>query len=586
MAYIGLSIKKLINRIENEEYVLPAIQREFVWSASQIERLMDSILRGYPIGAFLFWEVKGESTSKYEFYEILDNYHERDSRHNRKKDISSKEKVTAILDGQQRITSLYLALHGTYSYKTKRAWTTKDDSYPLRKLYLNLTGYNKEKENDLLYDFKFLSEEDINNDSTDNLWFLVSDILNISSEDLHVKIIELHEDYKSRNENANDESLKMIVKNLSLLHQVIEKENLAYYEETSQDIEKVLDIFIRMNSGGTVLTYSDLLLSLATAQWQSLNAREEIYQIVDEINNIGEKFNFSKDNVLKSALVLTDTSNIKFRASNFDSKTTLEMERNWDKTKQALRISVELLYSFGFTGETLTANSVLIPIVYYLYKIDVPSNYIEADRYMSDRNKIKYFVQIALLKRIFGGTPDGILLKIRDKLKNANEGFPLEEILSIRETNKSFNITDEDIEDLLDSKIGRYSFSMLTMLFPSIDLKNKFHQDHIFPQSKFKNKNNLKKLGYDEKSIEYIISNVDKIPNLQLLEGIPNIEKNNKYFDEWILGRFNSKEDLTAYLERNSIKRAYKPTEFIEMFDTRKNELRNRLKINLENIRY
>ena len=489
MAYIGLSIKKLINRIENEEYVLPAIQREFVWSASQIERLMDSILRGYPIGAFLFWEVKGESTSKYEFYEILDNYHERDSRHNRKKDISSKEKVTAILDGQQRITSLYLALHGTYSYKTKRAWTTKDDSYPLRKLYLNLTGYNKEKENDLLYDFKFLSEEDINNDSTENLWFLVSDILNISSEDLHVKIIELHEDYKSRNENANDESLKMIVKNLSLLHQVIEKENLAYYEETSQDIEKVLDIFIRMNSGGTVLTYSDLLLSLATAQWQSLNAREEIYQIVDEINNIGEKFNFSKDNVLKSALVLTDTSNIKFRASNFDSKTTLEMERNWDKTKQALRISVELLYSFGFTGETLTANSVLIPIVYYLYKIDVPSNYIEADRYMSDRNKIKYFVQIALLKRIFGGTPDGILLKIRDKLKNANEGFPLEEILSIRETNKSFNITDEDIEGLLDSKIGRYSFSMLTMLFPSIDLKNKFHQDHIFPQSKFKNKN-------------------------------------------------------------------------------------------------
>ena len=156
MAYIGLSIKKLINRIENEEYVLPAIQREFVWSASQIERLMDSILRGYPIGAFLFWEVKGESTSKYEFYEILNNYHERDSRHNRKKDISSKEKVMAILDGQQRITSLYLALHGTYSYKTKRAWTTKDDSYPLRKLYLNLTGYNKEKENDLLYDFKFL----------------------------------------------------------------------------------------------------------------------------------------------------------------------------------------------------------------------------------------------------------------------------------------------------------------------------------------------------------------------------------------------------------------------------------------------
>ena len=84
------------------------------------------------------------------------------------------------------------------------------------------------------------------------------------------------------------------------------KDILAYYEENSQEIDKVLDIFIRMNSGGTTLTYSDLLLSLATAKWQNLNAREEIYSLVDELNMIGNGFNFNKDNILKAALVLTD----------------------------------------------------------------------------------------------------------------------------------------------------------------------------------------------------------------------------------------------------------------------------------------
>lgn len=396
-------------------------------------------------------------------------------------------------------------------------------------------------------------------------------------------IAKYQERYRKSFPNESIEKTSYIMNTLGTLHQTMEKDILAYYEENSQEIDKVLDIFIRMNSGGTTLTYSDLLLSLATAKWSNLNAREEIYSLVDELNMVGDGFNLNKDNILKAALVLTDKNNIKFRASNFDKHTTNLIEDNWDKTKKAISLSVNLLSSFGFNGDTLTANSVIIPIVYYLFNIDLPNNYIETDRYLKDRNKIKYFVQVSLLKRIFGGTPDSILLKMRENMQDLSEGFPLSNLLKVRDTNKSLIITESDIDYLLDTKIGKYSFALLSVIFPSIDLKNKFHQDHIFPSSKYKNKKNLREIGYSEEEISFIIEHVDTIVNLQLLEGVPNTEKSNKYFDEWILKRYDSDEELEYYLNRNLINKVYEKNEFIQMYTDRKEELRKRL---LQNLSY
>ncbi|NSO51069.1 DUF262 domain-containing protein, partial [Enterococcus faecalis] len=537
--------------IDNNEYVLPALQREFVWKPEQIERLFDSIMKGYPIGSFLFWNVQNENINKYEFYNILKEYHQRDARHNTKINISHKDSVTAILDGQQRITSIYIALKGTYSYKIKGAWKNNDNAYPSRQLYLNIVSPNLDTNKDVQFDFRFLTNEEAEDFTEDTLWYPVSDILQFEVGEMFTVIARYQELYRKNFPNESVEKTSYIMNSLGTLHQMMEKDILAYYEENSQEIDKVLDIFIRMNSGGTTLTYSDLLLSLATAKWQNLNAREEIYSLVDELNMIGNGFNFNKDNILKAALVLTDKKNIKFRASNFDKQTTNLIETNWEKTKKAISLAVNLLSNFGFNGDTLIANSVIIPVVYYLYKIDCPNNYLEADRYLNDRNKIKYFVQISLLKRIFGGTPDSILLKMRENMQDLSEGFPLSKLLKVRDTNKSLILTDEDIDYLLDTKIGKYSFTLLSVIFPAIDLKNKFHQDHIFPSSKYKNKKNLREIGYSEEEITFIVEHIDTIVNLQLLEGIPNTEKNNKYFDDWVLKRYNSNEELDYYLNRN-----------------------------------
>ncbi|NSR27121.1 DUF262 domain-containing protein, partial [Enterococcus faecalis] len=551
------------------EYVLPALQREFVWKPEQIERLFDSIMKGYPIGSFLFWNVQNENINKYEFYNILKEYHQRDARHNTKINISHKDSVTAILDGQQRITSIYIALKGTYSYKIKGAWKNNDNAYPSRQLYLNIVSPNLDTNKDVQFDFRFLTNEEAEDFTEDTLWYPVSDILQFEVGEMFTVIARYQELYRKNFPNESVEKTSYIMNSLGTLHQMMEKDILAYYEENSQEIDKVLDIFIRMNSGGTTLTYSDLLLSLATAKWQNLNAREEIYSLVDELNMIGNGFNFNKDNILKAALVLTDKKNIKFRASNFDKQTTNLIETNWEKTKKAISLAVNLLSNFGFNGDTLIANSVIIPVVYYLYKIDCPNNYLEADRYLNDRNKIKYFVQISLLKRIFGGTPDSILLKMRENMQDLSEGFPLSKLLKVRDTNKSLILTDEDIDYLLDTKIGKYSFTLLSVIFPAIDLKNKFHQDHIFPSSKYKNKKNLREIGYSEEEITFIVEHIDTIVNLQLLEGIPNTEKNNKYFDDWVLKRYNSNEELDYYLNRNLLNKVYKKNEFIQMYTDR-----------------
>ncbi|HAP3446719.1 TPA: DUF262 domain-containing protein, partial [Enterococcus faecalis] len=571
----------LIKKIDNNEYVLPALQREFVWKPEQIERLFDSIMKGYPIGSFLFWNVQNENINKYEFYNILKEYHQRDARHNTKINISHKDSVTAILDGQQRITSIYIALKGTYSYKIKGAWKNNDNAYPSRQLYLNIVSPNLDTNKDVQFDFRFLTNEEAEDFTEDTLWYPVSDILQFEVGEMFTVIARYQELYRKNFPNESVEKTSYIMNSLGTLHQMMEKDILAYYEENSQEIDKVLDIFIRMNSGGTTLTYSDLLLSLATAKWQNLNAREEIYSLVDELNMIGNGFNFNKDNILKAALVLTDKKNIKFRASNFDKQTTNLIETNWEKTKKAISLAVNLLSNFGFNGDTLIANSVIIPVVYYLYKIDCPNNYLEADRYLNDRNKIKYFVQISLLKRIFGGTPDSILLKMRENMQDLSEGFPLSKLLKVRDTNKSLILTDEDIDYLLDTKIGKYSFTLLSVIFPAIDLKNKFHQDHIFPSSKYKNKKNLREIGYSEEEITFIVEHIDTIVNLQLLEGIPNTEKNNKYFDDWVLKRYNSNEELDYYLNRNLLNKVYKKNEFIQMYTDRKEELRKRLLQNL-----
>ena len=114
---IPITIAQAIERISSNAYLLPSIQREFEWPSSKIEWLFDSILRGYPFGSFLFWQVKGETRKAYKFYKFLKHYRQNHQTHNEEFPAAQGNDFIAILDGQQRLTSLYIGICGSHAIK-------------------------------------------------------------------------------------------------------------------------------------------------------------------------------------------------------------------------------------------------------------------------------------------------------------------------------------------------------------------------------------------------------------------------------------------------------------------------------------
>lgn len=135
-----ITIKEAVDKIHSRQYLLPAIQRKFTWTSNQIEMLFDSILRGYPINSFMFWKISAsEIKSGYKFYEFITEYREFFAENNKDIDTKAVPDFEAVIDGQQRLTSLYIGLRGSYAYKMPRKWwKNTEECLPTRKLYLNL----------------------------------------------------------------------------------------------------------------------------------------------------------------------------------------------------------------------------------------------------------------------------------------------------------------------------------------------------------------------------------------------------------------------------------------------------------------
>lgn len=578
MAYeTPLTIAEVMKAITSNKYVLPSIQREFVWDTDQIETLFDSLMQDYPIGAFLFWEIEKTRLQDYDFYEFLRNYHERNCTHNKKVDLNGSDGVTAVLDGQQRLTSIYIGLKGSYAYRLKYKNKNNENAYPVRRLYLNLIDDAHEENNK--YDFRFLTDKEYQ-ESEDGYWYRVGEILTMTqpgetSQYVLENIAFTGAYTKEETMHANN--------TLQKLYNVVHTDKtLSYYKEKSEELDKVLNIFIRVNSGGTILTYSDLLLSIASAQWEKYDAREEITEFVEEINSIGGGFRINKDFVLKSALVLTDFSNIAFKVDNFNKPNMMKIEANWDNIKRAIKQAYNLASSFGYTGETLSSNNAIIPIAYYLLTIGLPSNFVESSATKDNRVKIKSWLIMSLLKKAFSGQPDNVLRPIRDIIReNGNNDFPIAQIIErFKGTNKSIQFTEDDIDAyLLKLKYGKSeTLSTLMLLYPSLDFSNKFHEDHMYPKSKFK-KSYLRKMGVKESNISICIESVNDISNLQLLPAQLNEEKLNADFDKWFSNQYVTEDDKIQYRMIHYLPEMdYTYENFLEFLDKRKTLLKEKLK--------
>lgn len=561
MSYQSKTIRHLLCEMIGRNTFLPAIQREYVWSPYQIEKLFDSLMCKYPINTFLFWRILEEHRFDWTAYNFIQKF-DAEFPHNEVANLNGvNQDIYLVLDGQQRITSLNIGLRGSYRF-FYRKWRKTE-------LYLNLLC-NTENESPEDLKYQFLFKEDSNplpRTTYPQLWYKVGDTLNYDDPEDAKDALKL--------DDLSEEEQKKAKRIVGQLHNVIcTKEIINFYEEKSNDYDSVLEIFIRTNTGGQKLEYSDILLSTATAKWRTLNAREEINTFTDTINNIGTGYHFGKDFVMKAAMYLTEDLPIQYKLSSFTQPNLEKIEDHWEETKAAISDTILLISRFGFTDKNLVTRLALLPIAQYIRNKASRKFITSSDATdVREQNNIQKWLTLFILKNGLGGSSDSKLTLMRKIVGSIPASFPYE-VLS-RELRVELSFNDSEIDDLLRNGYAtKYSYLILSLLYPGRDWKDrKFNEDHIFPQAKFQLRA-LKARGYDDERIRLYRENFNTICNLELLDDSENKSKSDKPFDKWLSSRDDN------FKERHFIPKMdnYDFDHFLEFVEERKKLLVSHLK--------
>ncbi|MCQ2688441.1 DUF262 domain-containing HNH endonuclease family protein [Helicobacter pylori] len=356
------------------------------------------------------------------------------------------------------------------------------------------------------YQFEFHAKTPEND--KDHFWFKVGDILELESV----------WDYADK-QDIKDNALDLLEKLNKAFHT---DQLISFFEEKEKNLNKVLNIFIRVNSGGVKLSYSDLLMSILTASFSS-DIREKMNELVDALKDKGFP-NVGKDQVLKTCLLLIgkDTT---FELKNFNKKNIKEIEENWEKITESIYNAAKLLETFGYAG--YLGSAYILSSLAYFYFLNSKMN-------ENDKEQALKFVRNAQITSYFTPSTDTKLNNIANSMKDAQTFEAFNHNLAKHQT-WPLKITNDMIEEkVLYSQYGDSQvFPILQILYPHLNYKTTtFHIDHIYPKSKFNGKN--KKLNQDFYGWR------DYLFNLQLLEGAENIAKKDKDPEVWLKDSFKS----------------------------------------------
>ena len=579
----AITIKEALDGIQGKKYAMPAIQREFVWSEEQIENLFDSLMQGYPIGAFLFWEVNNDTVRDYSWYGFVLHYHQTLGRHNPDFEaLDDRNGLTAVLDGQQRLTALNIGLRGTYASKLPRLHWKNPDAYPPKRLYLNITSELDDDESGRRYEFVFMTKRECEGKGGKKQWFEVSDIMQMTEASGPAEYA-IDNGLMNSIENTDDRERAMqVVRRINQLRYTVhESQSINFFLEKEQNLLKVLNIFIRTNSGGTELSNSDLLLSIAVAEFKSFDARSEIHERIDELNMIGDGFNLHRDLILKAGLVLADINNIRFDVRNFNRENVRKLEEQWEETTSAVRVAVELASSYGLSGRRLTSQNALLPIAYYLRLNDLGTHFLESVSYKRERDAIKGWLFRTLVARVWGTHSDALLVRLRSVLRDHGRGsFPVQELSTeLAAIGRGIEFDDERLEDIIDTEYGGNAFVLLSMLYPFVDVANsKFHMDHVFPKSKFK-RAFLEKAGLSWDQSTQARERMNRLANLHLLPGPDNAAKRDKLPLEWLDSEFGDVDGRAHHIMQHDLGDVPGDIRgFVDWYEARRERMLDRLR--------
>lgn len=541
MSYATITIGDLLADV-NSRYFLPAIQRPFVWKPDQIITLIDSLLKGYPISSLMFWAVDEDLKQELKIYNFIEHW--KPEMQNPVASVNGRD-VTLVLDGQQRITSLLIALRGSFAEKAKHKRSSSPDAWSEKTLYIDLLkDPNAEFEEEdvefgVSYGLRFHALQPRSDHR--HQWFRVGDMLNHrSSEKLEV-LIEATLARVHHGVTAYERDL--ITATLRRLHEVVwAEEVINYYTETNASVDRVLDIFVRANDGGTKLSKSDLLMSLITSKWENGSARDAIFNFVDYINKeLPQPNKVTKDFVLKACLVLCGFD-VKYNVSNFTLQSIAEIERNWPDIRDALERTFRYLNGLGINAENLSSLNAVLPIAWFLYH--APGVTLRGTSEFDRQNgrAIQRWLINSLLMGVFAGTSDRTISTARKTLKDADQlsrNFPEAQLYHALALGGQMTRMDERaVAEVLDLNYKKpRTFLALSLLYDGLDWSGTMHHvDHIIPRARA-DRRVLMGMNLPEARIREIATSVDKLGNLQLLPSQENLEKGELPFESWITGR-------------------------------------------------
>jgi len=544
------SIRKIVGFLNNAEedggFWLPNIQRPFVWSEEQICKLFDSILREYPISTLLIWK----STSTIRHRKFIDNW--KDTL--RLSDFyvpEDNKKKCLVLDGQQRLQSLFIGLCGSYDEK---------------ELYFDILSGDIAAPDDVKYNFKFLKS-----DEGAFPWVKFKALIFTSRRKR-----ELFEEMKaSANRTLSVVELNKLDDHLDLIDRTFKMDEAVTYQELDSidnpalyAEDDVVEVFIRANSGGTKLGKSDLLFSLLSASWEV--ADREMEDLLESLNRHG--FAFDRDFVLKTFLVLLGQG-ARYEVKKFRKEGVREeIEEKWEDVAKAIQDVLDYIRGKTFIQchKALPTYLVLIPLIYLRYNFTTGwKNAKELDSYLLRCS----------LTGAFGGQSDALLDAIIKKLAEM-KAFSIDEVFGIiRSRGRSLEMTEDRFWQM------GYGSATIHLLFnlwyrdfnhtPAYD-NNMPQVDHIFPQSALKEVK-VQNPETGRMVMKYLGAARNQLANCMLLTREENGAggKRDTLPEIW----FNGKD--SDYLERHLIPTnpaLWKMEKFEDFVEERKKLIRGRFK--------
>lgn len=503
MSYEKCTVLSVVGRIRGEDLVLPAIQRDFVWQPERVYSLIDSILRGYPFGTLLFWNTR----QRVQYREFVKDWREDHTFTFRVKEQGSKR--TFVLDGQQRLQSLYMSLYG---------------SYEGRQLYLDLLSGEQDGDvAELRYASEFLEGgEAAQRNASERgkqLWVLLREIAEIT--DVRQLVFRRQEFLARTGLEPGSAAGVRLQQNLDIARDALRaSEIINYYavdKEYGEDgqvtpLDEVLEIFVRMNSGGQVLSKSDLMFSLIQLRWEG--AYEAIADAVDALNANG-RFEFDRDFVLKAALVCAGKG-ARYNVAKFRDESTLALIRDdFPAIRDALINTADFVVNDArfLDGRVLGSYNALIPFVYFLYR--QPRQLPRDEQTRVEMKQALYLIlMLPSFSRAADSRIDGLVQRVLNPAHAQQPGvFPLEQVRQF--------VRERDGRGEIDDWLLQNNIPILMNIveggarLPEGRRAHRPEYDHIFPRSE------LARHGYSEAQINHYA-------NFRLISKRDNIWKSNK----------------------------------------------------------